>query len=102
MMQASGKEHVMRLVLILAALPLLGAAPPAEPQPQPAAPMPLLNPQQESDRCPETPMSIARKQGERLRADPLNRLPPAQTFMAVDRRIEGCPAPMLLSEVRGR
>jgi hypothetical protein len=97
-----GKEHVMRLVLGLAAVTLLGAAPAPERQPQPTAPMPWLNPQQEQTGCPETPMSIARRQGERLGADPLGRLPPAQSFAAVDRRIAGCPAPMLLGEARAR
>jgi hypothetical protein len=102
MLDPLGKEHAMRLVLGLAAITLLGAALPPVRQPQPAAPMPLLNPQQEQAGCPDTPMSVARRQGERLRADPLNRLPPAQSFAAVDRRIAGCPAPMLLGEARAR
>ena len=95
----------MRVVVILAALPLLGAAPRVEVAPaasptmaQPAAPMPVQNPYAD-ERCPETPMSLARKQGANPRARPLNELPPAQTFMAVDRRIGGCAAPMLASEV---
>ena len=94
----------MRLVAVLAALPLLGAAPKAEvsrsaqqPTVQPAAPMPVQSPYAD-ERCPETPMSLARKQGANPRARPLNELPPAQTFMAVDRRVSGCAAPMLMSE----
>ncbi|WP_426266070.1 hypothetical protein [Sphingomonas sp. LHG3443-2] len=87
----------MRAFAILAALPLLGAAP-ATPV-RPAAPMPVQSPYAD-DRCPETPMSLARKQGERLGLRKLGDLPPAQTFMAVDRRVDGCAAPMLMSEAR--
>nr|WP_314441778.1 hypothetical protein [uncultured Sphingomonas sp.] len=87
----------MRVFAILAALPLLGAAPAATVRP--AAPMPVQNPYAD-DRCPETPMSLARKQGERLGPRKLGDLPPAQTFMAVDRRVAGCAAPMLMSEVK--
>ena len=87
----------MRALVILAALSLLGAAPPVPMQP--AAPMPVSNPYADK-RCPETPMSLARKQGERLGLRKLGDLPPAQTFMAVDRRIDGCAAPMLMSEAK--
>ena len=87
----------MRACLILAALPLFGAAP-ATPV-RPAAPMPVQSPYAD-DRCPETPMSLARKQGERLGPRTLGELPPAQTFMAVDRRVGGCAAPMMMSEAR--
>jgi hypothetical protein len=89
----------MRAIIVLAALPLLGAAPPA--LVRPAAPMPVQNPYAD-ERCPETPMSLARKQGERLRARPLNELPPALAFAAVDRRVAGCAAPMLMRETQGR
>ena len=67
---------------------------------QPAANMPVLNPAPQSAVCPETPMSVARKQGDRLKGVPLNKLPPAQTFMAVDRRISGCPAPLTMIDYR--
>lgn len=87
----------MRLFVTLAALPLLGAAPPQAVRP--AAPMPVQNPYSDA-RCPETPMSLARKQGERLGLKKLGDLPPAQTFMAVDRRIAGCAAPMTMSEAK--
>lgn len=94
----------MRSIIILAAAPLLGAAPPAKVAPaappklvQPAAPMPVQSPYAD-ERCPETPMSLARKQGENPRARPLGELPPAHTFMAVDRRVGGCAAPMLMNE----
>ncbi len=88
----------MRAFAIRAALPLLGAAPAATPV-RPAAPMPVQNPYTD-ERCPETPMSLARKQGERLGPRKLGELPPAQTFMAVDRRVGGCAAPMTMSEAR--
>jgi len=68
----------------------------------PARDMPLINPAPEGALCPETPMSVARKLGKRPpQATPLSKLPPAQTFMAVDRRIAGCPAPLTLIEYRG-
>ena len=80
--------------LLLAAL--IGAAA------APAADMPVVNPFTENALCPETPMSIARKLGKRPpKAIPLSKLPPAQTFMAVDRRVGGCPAPLTASEYRG-
>ena len=88
----------MRAFAILAALPLLGAAPAATPV-RPAAQMPVQNPYADA-RCPETPMSLARKQGERPGVRKLGELPPAQTFMAVDRRIAGCAAPMTALELR--
>ena len=85
----------MRVLAILVALPLLGAAPALSVRP--AASMPVQNPYAD-ERCPETPMSLARKQGERPSARRLGELPPAQTFMAVDRRVDGCAAPMLMTE----
>ena len=69
---------------------------------QPAGGMPVVDPLHEGLLCPETPMSLARKMGKRPpKAIPLNRLPPAQTFMAVDRRIDGCPAPLTMVKYRG-
>lgn len=92
----------MRFIVLLAAMPLLGAAPPASVQPRlPAAPPPMLDPYSDP-RCPETPMSLARKRGGPLVPQRLGELPPAQTFMAVDRRVAGCPAPMRMSELPGR
>lgn len=88
----------MRAIVILAALPLLGAA--APPLRQPAAPMPVQSPYREAGDCPDTPMSLARKQGASPKARKLGELPPAQAFMAVDRRVDGCPMPMLASELR--
>jgi hypothetical protein len=69
--------------------------------PQPVRDMPVINPAPQSDRCPETPMSLARKMGKHPpKAIPLNKLPPAQTFMAVDRRIGGCEAPLTMVDYR--
>ena len=68
---------------------------------QPVRDMPVINPAPQRALCPETPMSVARKMGKRPpEAVPLTRLPPAQTFMAVDRRIDNCPAPLTMSDYR--
>jgi len=85
--------------MLLASLLTLVAA---SAQPQPARDTPVFNPQPERALCPETPMSLARKMGKQPpQAIPLSKLPPAQTFMAVDRRIDNCPAPLTLSDYRG-
>ncbi|MGE5561964.1 MAG: hypothetical protein ACM3ZV_01500 [Bacillota bacterium] len=82
------------LLFTLTVLAASGAA-------QPARDMPVINPAPEGARCPETPMSIARKMGQRPpNAIPLSKLPPGQTFMAVDRRIDNCPAPLTMTEYR--
>ena len=68
---------------------------------QPVRDMPVINPAPQRALCPETPMSVARKMGKRPpEAVPLTKLPPAQTFMAVDRRIDNCPAPLTMSDYR--
>jgi hypothetical protein len=68
---------------------------------QPARDMPVVDPLPEGAQCPETPMSLARKMGKRPpTAIPLSKLPPAQVFMAVDRRIAGCPAPLTMIDYR--
>jgi hypothetical protein len=70
---------------------------------QPARDMPVIDPIASPSVCPDTPMSLARKMGTRPpKAIPLNRLPPAQTFMAVDRRIDGCEAPLTMVGYRNR
>jgi hypothetical protein len=84
--------------MLLAPFLMLAAASAA---PQPIRDMPVINPAPQSDLCPETPMSLARKMGKQPpRAIPLNKLPPAQTFMAVDRRVDNCPAPLTLGDYR--
>jgi hypothetical protein len=68
---------------------------------QPARDMPVVDPLPQGLLCPEPPMSLARKMGKRApKAIPLTKLPPAQTFMAVDRRIDGCPAPLTMTRYR--
>jgi hypothetical protein len=67
---------------------------------EPARDMPVMNPDPLGGLCPETPMSLARKMGKTPRAVPLSKLPPAKTFMAVDRHIDGCPAPLTMIEYR--
>ena len=63
--------------------------------------MPVLNPTPENALCPETPMSLARKMGKKPpQAIPLSKLPSAQTFMAVDRRVDGCEAPLTMTGYR--
>jgi hypothetical protein len=86
-----------RLMMLLFTVILLSAAASA----QPAKEMPVINPLPESRFCPETPMSVARKIGTRPpHAIPLSKLPPAQAFMAVDRRIGGCEAPLTMTDYR--
>ena len=76
---------------------LLIAAAAASAFPQAAADMPVVNPDSESAGCPETPMSLARKMGKLPpQAIPLTELPPAQMFVAVDRRVNGCSAPIVV------
>ena len=92
---------MQRLLLPLVALAL--GAPSAPPTSRPVADMPGWNPYPDQAGCPETPMSMARKQGENPRARPLHELPDALLFAAVDRRVDRCPAPLVLSrEPRGR
>ena len=92
----------MRL-LLLPVLALALGAPSQPPSSKPAASMPAWSPYQEQTGCPETPMSLARKQGENPRARRLTELPDAMMFAAVDRRIDRCPAPLVLSrDPRGR
>ncbi|MBV8907498.1 MAG: hypothetical protein JOZ20_00715 [Sphingomonas sp.] len=83
--------------MLLFTVALLAASAAAEP----ARDMPVLDPTPEGALCPETPMSLARKMGKRPpQAIPLSKLPPAQTFMAVDRRIDGCEAPLTMVKYR--
>lgn len=88
--------------LLMAAAAAL--APAMAAPPQPVASMPIINPDSGSALCPETPMSLARKMGERASsATPLTELPPAHLFLAVDRRIDGCAAPIIVtSGIGGR
>ena len=92
----------MRLLLLPILAVALGA-PSAPPAAKRVPDMPNWNPYPEQAGCPETPMSLARKQGENPRVRPLHELPDAMLFAAVDRRVDRCPAPLVLSrEPRGR
>jgi hypothetical protein len=83
--------------MLLVPIAMLAASAAAEP----ARDMPAINPAPQRALCPETPMSVVRKMGKRPpHAIPLTKLPPAQTFMAVDRRIDNCPAPLTMTEYR--
>ena len=83
--------------MLLFTVALLAASASADP----ARDMPVLNPTPENALCPETPMSLARKMGKKPpQAIPLSKLPPAQTFMAVDRRVDGCEAPLTMTGYR--
>ncbi|URD60074.1 hypothetical protein M8312_09725 [Sphingomonas sp. KRR8] len=55
-----------------------------------------FNPYHFARNCPETPMSLARKKAEKPRLRRLDQLPDASAFAAVDRRVGGCPAPLML------
>ena len=91
----------MRVLLILPAALCLGSAPPPPEPPDAAArawSMPAFA--AEPPGCPDTPMSLARKQREKPLLRRLDELPDAQAFAAVDRRAGGCPAPMSLNEAR--
>jgi hypothetical protein len=68
---------------------------------QPALDAPVLNPAPQGRLCPETAMSLAGKMGTRPpHAIPLSKLPRGEIYMAVDRRIDNCPAPMTMTEYR--
>jgi hypothetical protein len=62
----------------------------------------VINPLEAGRDCPDTPMSLARKSAERPQLRHLDQLPPAEVFAAVDRRVDNCPAPIVLSEATGR
>jgi hypothetical protein len=80
---------------------LLAAALAASATPGVTWDMPVINPAPQTSSCPETPMSLARKLGKSPpQAIPLSRLPSGRAFMAVDRRVDSCPAPLTLKEYR--
>ncbi|WP_114227358.1 MULTISPECIES: hypothetical protein [Sphingomonas] len=85
----------MRIFLSLMATLLAAAAPPVPVNR--TASMPVSNPYAASKGCPETPMSLARKQADKPQLKRLNKLPSASAFAAVDRRVGGCPAPLTLT-----
>ena len=67
-------------------------------QPRPTGAMPVVDPNAfQPATCPATSRDLASRRGK-ARAEPkkLNRLPPADAYFAVYRRIGGCEAPMLI------
>jgi hypothetical protein len=85
----------MRLLFLASAVILattVGAATP----PKPAGDMPVLNPNAPIGKaCPPTSRYEAARRGARLGAHKLNELPAADMYMAVDRRVDGCQAPII-------
>jgi hypothetical protein len=85
----------MRLLFLASAVilaPTAGAAAP----PKPAGQMPVLNPNAPIGKgCPPTSRYEAARRGGRLGAHKLSELPAADMYMAVDRRVDGCQAPII-------
>ena len=84
----------MRVPIVLAALFLAGPAVAAGP----------LQSKSEAANCPRTTSYLADQsgmyQGKPLTPKKLTELPPAQGYMAVLRRINGCEAPLTMVEYR--
>ena len=66
--------------------------------------MPVFNPAPQGATLPGNADVAWRGRWASGRRKPFRstKLPPAQTFMAVDRRIDGCPAPLTMSDYRNR
>ncbi len=59
--------------------------------------MPVFNPTDGSPTsCPPTSRYEAARRGKPVRAQKLNELPAGDLYLAVDRRIGGCPAPLIV------
>ena len=59
--------------------------------------MPIFNPTDGSPRsCPPTSRYEAARRGKTIGALNLNQLPAGDLYLAVDRRIGGCPAPIIV------
>ncbi len=59
--------------------------------------MPVFNPTGGSPKsCPATSRYEAARRGKAVRAQKLNELPAGDLYLAVDRRIGGCPAPIIV------
>lgn len=67
-------------------------------------PIPRAALQREAATCPDTGSYLASAggiyRGAPLKPRKLNQLPPGTTYMAVDRRIGGCEAPLTMVEYR--
>jgi hypothetical protein len=63
---------------------------------QPTGQMPVLNPNAPIGKaCPPTSRYEAARRGAHLGAHKLNELPAADMYMAVDRQVDGCQAPII-------
>lgn len=80
----------MRAILVLSALVLATPA---------IAKEPAASADQQASCQPVGP-NLARESDKRLVPQKLTQLPPATTYMAVERRIDGCRAPLTLSDYR--
>jgi hypothetical protein len=59
--------------------------------------MPVFNPNDGSPKaCPPTSRYEAARRGKAVRPQKLNELPAGDLYLAVDRRIGGCPAPIIV------
>lgn len=95
----------MNLVVLAGAAIVFTAIPPSA-SPEPVIPMPqqqyapgempVLNPNAPVGKaCPPTSRTEAARRGGRLGIQHLNELPAADMYVAVDRRVEGCMAPII-------
>ena len=95
----------MRLLAVTAAA-ILTAAPAPAPRSDPAGDMPLYVPREMGPplaHCPETAATLARRDGERLQPRVPGKLPGADQYAAVYRRIDGCEAPVVVRyDIGGR
>ena len=89
--------RILLLVPVLALPAALSAEPAAKaPNAVPTAQMPIIDPAQTSRTdCPPVSRYHAQKQGGPLQPRTLNTLPAADHYMAVDRRVDGCQAPVI-------
>jgi hypothetical protein len=92
----------MRLLFLASAAILAtgaGAAAPSQqplPDQQRAGDMPVMNPNASArSDCPPPSRYEAARRGGRLQATPLDKLPDADLYVAVYRRIDGCVAPII-------
>jgi hypothetical protein len=87
---------VMRLLFLTVVATGLSASNSTAANPAPTRNMPIVNPNEGSPTsCPPTSRYEAARRGARLGAHKLNELPVADLYIAVDRRIGGCNAPII-------
>ena len=84
--------------IVFTAIPPTASPEPVIPMPQQYAPgeMPVLNPNAPVGKaCPPASRTEAARRGGRLGIQRLTQLPAADMYVAVDRRVEGCMAPII-------